>query len=176
MLQPRISTDQIEISFDQRHLCPSVAAIVVRARPPVHADRLAVRRLLGGREVHLLRIFLKTFDLFDRVKQKRTLVFVSRQTTLRREPRLQLVQLPRRDRTHLIRRALSQTRAPSDQKVSPCRRCAGSHPHNPLPRALSTSRQVFCRSLQQDRDCADRARETEPGARRVPDSTRNPLT
>ena len=62
---------------------PPIAPVLVRQRPPIHANRLAVWGIVWFGKVHLLGVFLKTLDLVLRVEQKWLLLFILKQALLR---------------------------------------------------------------------------------------------
>src|SRR6266436_3487125 len=90
----------------RRSLFP-IAPISIRQTPPIHADRLAVGWIVGPREIHFLRIFLKTFDLVRGVGEKRPLVFVACKILLLNQPALQQGQSEFSDGPNPVRCALA---------------------------------------------------------------------
>jgi hypothetical protein len=63
-----IVEDLADVMFESGHEVPML--------PPIGADRLAVRRRLRRRQIHLFGIFLKPLDLFEAVIKERPAVFV----------------------------------------------------------------------------------------------------
>ena len=70
--------------------------------PPIHSNRLAIRGSLGACDVHLLWIVLEALDLLHCVIQGGPLIVVTRQSSLRAEPRLELIEFYFSHRAYLI--------------------------------------------------------------------------